>query len=371
MNQYTFLYQATNPEGKTVTERIEAENRQQAKYFLEIRGYSEIDFQTGEVRDEVWKTFESLNENPVNKVSPEIELQTQFLGILEGIAFSLKSWSIVWLPLFGWTIYSYIYGYTLWWSLTLLIAFIIYFVFINLPSIFYKTLVYAGDWARWDEVRKLVGIIEKFNKISPLKIPQIELDSRLAYADAAEGKLDQALLRMRKYEGDEKISNYILYSKMAIIYERAKNYAKKLEYQERTVKEFPDRSETYLDCAFTEVRYFQNTSKAREYLNIAEEKELGGIFSMFIPFCQGLIEFEEGNLQKAEFSLISSLERLKPYEQAGLFTGIIFELKAYLSLLYGRMGNRHKAENYLNEIKPFLLANNDTELLERCEEAMS
>lgn len=370
MTTYTFLYTAANPDGKNVTERIEAENIGQAKYRLEIRGYSEITFHANEMRDEVCQTFD-VKENPLNKVSPQIENKLKTQGVAEGVLFSLKAWAIFWIPLLAWLIYDLAKGESFRLSLTLFVAFVFYFIFINLPSVFYKLLIEAYDWARWDEVRNRVKIIRWYNKISPLAVPEFDLESRLACADAAEGNLENALRRMVKYENHPKVSRFLYYARMAVIYEKAKRPDKKLEYQELTIREYPDRTEGYIDCAFTQARYFKNTAKAREILDAATEREITFIAQPFVSFCRGIIELEDGNLQKAEFDLLRALEKTKPFEKAQLFTGVISELKAYLSLLYGQIGEKDKAFGFLQEAKPYLLANNEDELLERCEKAVA
>ena len=370
MTNYTFLYTAVGPDGQNVTERIAAENIGQAKYRLEIRGYSEITFLANEIRDEVsWAAGE--NESPLNKVSPELENKLSTQSLAESVLFGLKVWSIIWIPLAAWVVYDFARGKSLWLSLTALTVFTLYFVFVTLPGVFFRKLTEASDWARWDEVRSWVKVIAWYNKISPLRVPAYELDSRLAYADAAEGDLESGLRRMKKYENHAKVSSYLYYAKLAMIYEKAKRPDKKLEYQELAVREYPDRAEAYLDCAFTLARYFKNTAKAREFLDEVAEREITFIAQPFVSFCQGIIELEDGNLQKAEFDLLRALEKSKPFEKAILFTGVISELKAYLSLLYGKTGERDKALVFLQEAKPYLVANKEDELLERCEEAVA
>jgi tetratricopeptide (TPR) repeat protein len=370
MTTYTFVYTAANPDGKNVTERIEAENIGQAKYRLEIRGFSEITFHANELRDEILQTFE-VKENPLNKVSAEIENKIKTHNLAESILFAFKTWAIIWIPLLAWLVYDISNAKSYWLSLTFFGAFILYFVFLNLPSVFYKMLIDAYEWARWDEVRYWVKIINWYNKISPLAVPAYELDSRLACADAAEGDLENGLRRMKKYENHPKVSRFLYYAKLAIIYEKAKRHDKKLEYQELTVREYPDRTDGYIDYAFTLARDFRDTSKAREVLETISEKEITFMALPFVSFCQGIIEFEDGNLQKAEFDLLRALEKAKPFERAMLFTGVMSELKAYLSLLYGKIGEKDKALDFLQEAKPYLLANKEDELLERCEKALA
>jgi hypothetical protein len=91
----------------------------------------------------------------------------------------------------------------------------------------------------------------------------------------------------------------------------------------------------------------------------------------FVSFCEGVIELEDGNLQKAEFDLLRALKKINPYEKTGLFTGVISELKTYLTLVYGEIGERDKAIALLREVKPYLVANKEDELLERCEKALA
>ncbi|HEX8368459.1 MAG TPA: hypothetical protein VF604_07955 [Pyrinomonadaceae bacterium] len=370
MTTYTFLYTAANPDGKNVTERIEAENIGQAKYRLEIRGYSEITFHANEVRDEVSLASDET-ENFLNKVSPVVEKTLAGRSLLFVILVTSALGAIVWVPLLLWLIHDISNGKSFWLSLSAFTGFVLFFVFINLPIVFYRNLIQACEWARWNEVRSYVKIINWYNKINPVAIPAYELDGRLACADAAEGNLESALRRMKKYENDPKVSNYLYYAKMSTVYEKAKRHDKKLEYQELAVREYPERSECYLDCAFTQVRYFRNTAKAREFLEAATQREITSIVQPFVSFCEGVIELEEGNFQKAEFDLLRALKKIKPYEKTGFFTGVISELKAYLSLVYGKTGEYDKAAIFLREAKPYLVANKEDELLERCEKALA
>ncbi|HEX8250658.1 MAG TPA: hypothetical protein VF599_20965 [Pyrinomonadaceae bacterium] len=370
MTTYTFLYTAANPDGRNVTERIEAENIAQAKYRLEIRGYSEITFHSSEIRDEILLASDETK-NALNKVSPAVEKTLAGRSLFFVLLATLAIGAIVWVPLLLWLISDISNGKSFWLSLSAFTGFVLFFVFVNLPIVLFRNLIQACDWARWDEVRSYVKIINWYNKINPVVIPAYDLDGRLACADAAEGNLESGLRRMMKYENDPKVSKFLYYGKMQMIYEKAGRPDKKLEYAELAVREYPGRTEAYLDCALTQARYFRNTAKAREFLEAATETEITSIVQPFVSFCEGVIELEDGNLQKAEFDLLRALKKIKPYEKTGLFTGVISELKTYLTLVYGEIGERDKAIALLREVKPYLVANKEDELLERCEKALA
>jgi tetratricopeptide (TPR) repeat protein len=244
------------------------------------------------------------------------------------------------------------------------------FVYVNLPVILYHQLIEAHTWAENKKVRFWANATKLFNLVSFFKIPPIEIDFRLSCAEAREGNLPNALLRMNKYRGDEKVSKRIFGVYYTSIYWHAKEFDKVLEEREKSLREGNSYPEEMLDYAMCLTRRHKRTREAREVLEKVFDKEMNYLALMIIPYCQGVIEVEEGNFSQAEFYLQQAANEVEPFRKNSHLVGLISEIKAFLSITLASRGEKDEALKLFHQARPYLFAHQETELLRRCEEAV-
>lgn len=362
----SFLFTAVNRDGKSVTERVEAENLAQAKYKLEIQGYSEISFYESDLSEDTWNLFDEKNKKSKQEfLQRQVEIQYN-TSYWQHVFFCLKLTAILWIPLTVWVALSWSF-----FSFLSLGLFFAVFIYLSLPVIFYDKLLMAHFRAQNFKVRFWVKISKLFNNISFLKIPPADLDSRLSCADAREGNLKLALSRMEKYQNVEKVPRRLLNIYLGSIYGNAKKYDELLKLQENALQEGNISSEEMIDYAMNLARWQKKTNFAREILDKALDSEMTAMMQLFVPFCKGLIEIEDGNFPQAEFYLQLASKQIEPFKKNGYLVGLRSEIKAFLSIVLGTRGEKAEAAKLFYEAKPYLLAHKETDLLRRCEGAIN
>jgi hypothetical protein len=363
----TFLFTAKNNNGKNVTERVSAENLSAAKYKLEIQGYTEISFYDSELSNEVGNLFNERQKSAYKKVNPKQTAALQFkTGWQYTILRTLKVTAFYWIPMLVWAIYSK----DVFPLIALIVFGVIMFHFI-IPSIIFHVFINAHFWANNRKVRLWGRIAKLFNYVTWNGIPQFVIDEKLACADAREGSLNAGLLRLAKYENDSRVSKRIFKSSLITINLAAKNYDEVLKIRVNYLREGNIFHEDLIDYAVGMALHHKRTSEARDAINRALDMETTLLGQIYTSFCQGLIEVEDGNFANAEFYLQQSSKHLEPYRKNSDIVGIKYLVKIFLAITLGKQGDKEKSRILFQEAKPYLIAHKESELLQRCEEAVS
>ena len=361
----SFLFTAVNRDGKSVTERVEAENLSQARYKLELHNYSEITFYESELSAETDKLFtkkqvEAKNKYLQNQVSMQYDtsITRHFINLF-------KASAIFWLIIIGCTLYAQNAI-----TFLVLIGVVVFSFYMSVPVIIFNRLHEAHCWSSNRRARFWSRTAKLFNPILYVKIPAIEIDSYLACADAREGNLESALQRIMKYRNDPQISKRTFDLRLVRIYGNAKDFDKVLSLLESSLDEGNGYTEELIDYAICLARRHKQTSRAKGVLQKVFDSELTAMANLFIPYCQGVIEVEDGNYSQAEFYLKQAAKELEPFKKNTYLVGLKSEVKAFLAMALGRSGEKGEAEKLFEEAKPYLVAVSDKELLERCEDAL-
>ena len=356
-----FLFSATDNTGKNIIDRVEAENLSQAKYKLEIKGYTEISFYHSELNQDVLETFdESAKKYQGELLKNQVAIQYD-TRLWRHFTMLLKISGIFWIALIVWVIYS---GSTL--SFLTIGLFAGLFVYFFLPTALYHKLVLAVFMARKREARIWIMAARSFNLISIVKIPGSDLDYRAACVDAQQGNLNSALQRIANYRNHPKVTSRMYYTYLYTIHGYAKRYDEVLRYQAASIKEGNEYPEELLDHALTLAWRGSDTEKAREFVQRALEKEMSVMASLFVPLAQGVIEVMEGNLERAEFYLTDAKRRYEPFRKNDYLNPSRSALNAFLSIALRARGEFDEANRLLDEARPYLIAHQETELLARC-----
>jgi hypothetical protein len=363
----SYLFTAQNKDGNSVTERVEAENLSAARYKLEIQGYTCIQFHQSEFSNDIYNLFDEHQIKNAKKHPPKQMIALQYkTGWHYTILNALKATAIFWIPMLMWAIYSQkslpIFALTIFGGILL---------YCIMPALIYHQFITNHFWANSKQVRFWGSVAKLFNLISINKLPEFELDAKLACADAREENLNEGLRRIAKYQNNPKVSKRLLNVSIAGVYTAAKKYDEVLSVRENSLREGNIFPEELIDYAVTLAAHHKKTSQAREVINRVMDMELNVLGKVFLPYCQGIIETEDGNLPKAEFYLRDALNQLKPFEKNSHLDGLRCLVKSFLSISLGNQGDKQEAEQLFREAKPFLIAQKETELLQRCEEAVA
>ncbi len=367
-----FLYTAKNRVGQRVTERISANNTSAARYALETRGYTEICFETDELQADIDRLN---NAKPLPKEwTPELEMESRRLGgPWSHVLFALKLNAVLWVPLVFWDYNSLLkgapYGFWSWTGFLLSIAFIIYLVCVVVPGIVFQLILTASAWARWDELRMWVRRMRQIKKFLPVPIPEFDLDMRLGYALASEGKLDEALALASKYENDPTVGKGIYNNRVSSFFLPVGQYQKCVEMRAKSVEQGTGSASELIDYAMVFARDCRDPAGARRVLERVEGMEIASIGVPFLSLCKGIIAVEENEWNVAKGHLVDALRKAKPFEANVAFTGVLSQINAYLAIALANLGERDEAVKHFRAGAAYLIAHKKAELIARCEEA--
>jgi hypothetical protein len=371
-----FLYSATNREGVTITDRIHAATASGARYALETQGYTQIKFHT----DDMEKHFaeiaaEDPEVNPSEVLTPEQELKARRGGgALRELWNAWKMNALFWVPLAIWLGFIFLGGYPFsiwdWAGFVLSIFFLLYFIWIVLPSVAYQRLLEAGVWFRWSEVRWWVRFIRFIKCIGFVPIPDLELDFRVAYGLAAEGKLDAALALVAKHD-NPKVGKFMFLSRSASLYEAAGQYEQMTRLRREAAQHGTGNPAEKIDLALGLLRRERKPAEARVILEELEQHDISDVAGIFVRYCQGLLAVEEENWQKANESLRATIEAAAPLTNNPIMQGMLNDIKAYHGLALAQLGNYAEARKLIRAAMPSLKARKETLLLDQCARALS
>ena len=367
----SFLYTAKTRERLPVTERITANNTSAARYALETRGYKDIQFETDEMQAGIDRTI-GAKPRPEGW-TPELELETRRLGSAwSHLAFALKMNAIFWVPLALWDFNSLWKGPPFrtgaWTGFALTLVFFGYFIFAVLPGVAFQLMLAASAWARWDDLRLWVRCLRLLKKFSAVAVPEFELDMRVAYALASEGKLPAALDLVGKYEQDPNTAKSIYYNRLSSLYLPAGQFQKALELRALSVAQGSGSAAELIDHAIVHARDCRDPAGARRVLEKIEGLKIVAVAAPFLALCHGIIAAEEKLWEPAKTQLLDALKKSEPFAKNVAFTAALAQVHAYLAIALGHLGDRAAAAEHFRVARPYLTAHKKQDLLTRCQE---
>ncbi|MBS1795168.1 MAG: hypothetical protein JSS81_15020 [Acidobacteria bacterium] len=361
-----FLFTAVNRDGQSVTQIVEADTLGQARYKLEIQGFTEVVFYESELSNDVRRLFDEAALKNYEKT------RRQAVGLHHDNSFRRSLINVFKATWFVWALLFYfVYAGRDAASLWLLGGWTLLTAYFMLPGRIFHFLHSAHQWNRNGAVRFWARVAKAFNYISFVKIPALEIDLNLACADAREGDLAGALRRIAHYEHDPRVAPRLYKLGLVRIYNNARRFDEVARLYERAFDEGSDYTEERLDYALCLARRHRRPHRAKAALEKVFDKPLTALAAPFVPFCQGVIEVEDGNYSQAEFYLKQASKELEPYRRNSHLVGLRSEVQAFLALTLGRRGEKDEAARLFAEARPYLAAIDETELIRRCEEAIS
>jgi tetratricopeptide (TPR) repeat protein len=370
MPNYTWV--AKDRFGQKVIKEVEAKTAQEAETILLADGYSELDLKEDDVAAAVHagfpKTIQVFGEEV--KVQTEDRLKargnptvTLWDAILKGIGQS----AFLCILIILYAAYKFYSGHMVSGLLLLgaLCAWLAFIMFVSLPSIYYKKLVLAADWYRWEEVLSLVETLRIIGRFSFVKVPESELIRYRAKSFVGLGNLEKGLAEYRQCEGRPDCPAWLYKLFIAGLHTLAKQYDKAIEYNRMAIAENPN-STGWLDLAYRYARYKRDPAMAREALAEADKSPLVDVAKQFRTRCVGVIAYLEGDYPMARTELetaIGMVEKVKwrPFKDAHLSIS-----RAYLSCVFAKLEDLPAAKKNFEMAKAYLVSTNEDELLAEC-----
>lgn len=224
----SFLFTATNSEGKAVTEYVEAASLGAAAYALELRGYTNVTFHQDDLMVATQKTFRDPS-SVRSRISAKQMLEAQrpcgpfglFLQFLKAnfwILIFFAFWLGPELMRERYTSFRAISAYVA------IGVFGLISLWLVLPLRLYMQLMAAVEWGRDEEIRSTMKTIRRVNPLLVKGLPELELDVREAQVLAKHGRLDEALGLIQKHENSPKIEKWVYQARLQSVYAAAHDY---------------------------------------------------------------------------------------------------------------------------------------------------
>lgn len=373
-----FVFRGRNPDGADCTERVEAPDLARARFTLEVRGYREIEFysdenlplieralgsqtQVADDDDDLWTAEDEVDcyrrKGFWAKLWWSFRQHLAILGPLLLVnVLSVRSGSLAW---YDWA------GFAATW------LYLVYFALLAAPSLVFDQLLEASVWRDWKAVRFWIAVARAMRSVTRTGIPEIELQIRSAYADAAEGKLDVALAKMEQVRKNPNLAEPLYLGRLASVYEHARDYATMLRLTELAAEKGIGGVSEWLDVANARLRRANDVEGAKLALAKTEGKEMPILAAVLHERCLGLIALEDGRYAEARQHFEKATAALQQHLGNPLVQEWIWETNAFLVLALSAMGEKAEARRIFRGIVRWLEATKEEQLLDRCLQALA
>lgn len=375
MNRYKFVWKGKDPQGKTRSERVTAENAQAARQQLADDGWTDLELVMDEICSSSANAVESDEDlGPLyDSADEEVEYfqgkRAPFFGPWLKSLWDSKGMLGVAALFIGWGIYRdrtwpLVFGGLM--AGCVILLFPVLHFFISGNSRDYSRLNRAKVWARHREVLACVERLRRKRNWLGTGIGEMELVRCQAQALAGLGKLETAVATYKQFENDPKLEHWLYLSHLSGIYDAAKAFDRSLELRKQVAQEKPDSSAVWIDLAYGHVRGLNQPAEARAALAEAEKREITGLGKAYLPFLRGIICWREKNFTEARSQLEQALAAFEPYLHSDLAEGLVLLSKSYLCAAQRGLGNSAEADKLLPQVEKFLTAQRENELLAAC-----
>jgi tetratricopeptide (TPR) repeat protein len=368
---FIYTWSGRDRSGQPVIREIQADTSEQSKAILAAEGYTDLELREDEVASVTRAGFQDARffGQPINVTAedrlkhrenpPPIPSDTPKIGIGTKVM-----WLVILLAFVALEIIQKHYVPLIFLAVGIFLCVAAY-IFLVLPSIYFKKLLEAGDWERWDEVLSLVGKLKRIGRISLIKIPDSELTRHRAMAFVGKGSLHDGLAEYQKCEGRPDCPSWLYKQFVSSLYTIAKQYDKAIEYNRLAIQEKPMAS-AWWDLAYRYARYKRDPVKAREAMTEAEKGTVADLAKPFCTRCRGVIAYLEGDHATAKSELETTIDIIEnkkffPFKGAGLSIS-----RAFLCCVLAKQGDLPAAKKNFESARAYLEATNEDELIAEC-----
>ena len=249
-----------------------------------------------------------------------------------------------------------------------LIVWLVFLICVGLPSVYYRKLILAVDWYRWNEVLSLVDTLKTIGHISMVKVPATELTRYRAKAFVGMDRLQDGLTEFQQCEGRPDCPSWLYKLFIAGLYTTAKQYDKAIEFNLKAIEE-NSNSTAWADLSYRYARYKRNPQKARNAMAEADKSPMAEIAKPFRMRCLGVIAYLEGDNDVARRELETAIQVVEKVKWRPFKDGHINIARAYLCCVLSKLGDLSAAKKNFALAKDYLVATEENELLSECRQA--
>jgi len=372
-----FLFRARDANGAIIESHVEAATLGQARYTLELRGCTDIEFHTGENDPEIMRSV--LSGTGVEPVDSEVwtaadEIASrQRKGLLAKFWWALKQHASYFFVLLLWNFFSWHgarpFGWVDWLGFILTPIYTGYFLVVVTPMLAYDQLIQAAVWRDWSAQRRYIAVLRFVRRLMRVGVSDNELLWREANALAAGGNLSAALAHVAPLHGHQDIAEYIYFSRASTLHEFAGDFRGQLQCIEQAVACHPDGTDSYIDLAAVRIMRFRDVTGARAALAKIEDKELAETPRGVCLLVRGAVAVEARDYAVAEKELREAEAILGKVGNA-LILGFLADLQAYLALALVATGRSPEARARYLSVRPLLVARKADHLMSRIDAAL-
>lgn len=368
----SFSFRARTLKGKLITDRIEAKTVDEAWSLLEQQGYKAI-----ELLDEEISAIDLDNADSIRRLvfsAKEEQAMRAQKSLLVKIVwkFCRVGNVVIWLPLLIWLLYAVLSGSSradIVLPADLLIVYLLWFVWANIPGIMYNQALEASVWCRWREVEQWMRRSQRWKDWFKTPFPEHEMLFRLATAEAGQGRLAEALRRVAPLETDSSLASGFYYMRLASVFFARKDFQQAEKCQRKAHSLNPSAS-NIIDLANTLIRHSGNLAEAQALLDEIDVNKLSPSGKAFFYYGRGVLALETQQPEQA-CQYLEEVFSLSRNMGLPLVQSLILDTRAYYGLALVAIGEPLLAKKHFEAARPLLVAQGDTELLARCNIANS
>jgi tetratricopeptide (TPR) repeat protein len=367
-----YVWTIKDATGQTIVKEVEAGSAREAQSMLLAQGYTDLELKEDEVSAAAVAGFKApvkfLGEEMKVTAADRLKVRENFPTTFTGFVFwAIKQSAGLFLLLALLAIFMGYRGHTV--SACLIVGaaiiWVLFFVLLAAPSVYYKKMIKAADWHRWEEVSSLIRTLRVTGKFGFIKVPDSELVRYEAKVLAGQGHLDEGLKLYQKCEGRVDCPTWLYKSLVASICNTAKAYDRAIESQISSLAINP-RSTGWLDVANYYARYKRNPAKAREALAEAEKEPIVDLAKPSLIRTRGIIAYLEGDLAGARRDLETAIDQVEKAKTRPFRDGHLSVARAYLCCVLVKQGEMAAAKKNFELAKDYLIATQEDELLAEC-----
>jgi tetratricopeptide (TPR) repeat protein len=246
-----------------------------------------------------------------------------------------------------------------------LAALLIFIIFVSLPSIYYRKLIHAADWSRWEEVLTLIETLDALGRYGFIKVPATELTRYQAKSLIGMGRLQEGLAVFRPCEGRPDCPKWLYLLFVAGLYDTAKQHDLAVEYNLGAIKEHSSPT-AWVDLAYRYAKYKRDPLKAREALAKAADSPLPEVAKPFRIRCLGVIAYLECDYATAKRELETAIDLVEKTRGRPFRDGHLSVSRGYLACVLAKQGDMAGAKKCFSQAKEYLVATKEDGLLAEC-----
>lgn len=359
----TYLFTACNPQGRKVTEAIEAPSADWVVLKLNKDGYTDIVLHTDNVAANYMQTVEG--------VSPEqyVKFRQKPSRLADGwwVAKQLY-WQLAWLFALLLAGLAYRRWRELPWGaldVVLIALLVLPLAYGWIAQLFnsvytYNRMVDAANWGRWQEVLDLAQRLEG-------KAPPEELAFRRARALCGLGRSHEAFQLLKPLGDGQAMPLWMYHARLGEIYSVLKQPEQVVQSAEQAVQLAPGDPTALLDLAETLLRYQPDIPRVESLLHEVRGHAVSDMLAPIVQLVEGQLKLEQGKPSEARQQLEQGLQRWQALGLDEQIAGPITDRGfTYLALACARLGDMTAAHAYYRLAEPRMRALDESDLLERC-----